>query len=147
MANKYMVVVMELIILIMMFELVQANDLINLPFLSSTSSLPNYLHRRSQLDVMGRRGVLDKCLRNEVRECKRKYEIGSFEFKKCFIYSFFQCCYKFKSHVNIVKDRDIIFHARVKECMDLCFPTSKEFDIDNYGACLFNCYEKHIKRN
>jgi hypothetical protein len=148
MAKKYMVVVMELIIMIMVFELVQANDLINLSFLS-TSSLPNYLLHHPQLDVMDRRGVLEKCLRKEVRKCKRENEIGSFEFKKHFIYSFFQCCYIYKveySQVN-VKDRDIIFHARVKECVDLCFPTSREFDIHNYGTCLFKCYEKHIKRN
>jgi hypothetical protein len=88
MAKKYMLVVMKLIILIMVFELVQANDLINLPFLS-TSSLPSYLLHHPQLDVMGRRGILEKCLRKEVQKCKRENEIRSFEFKKRSIYSYF----------------------------------------------------------
>ena len=143
MAKKYMVI-MELIILIA-FE-VQANDLdLALPSLC-TSSLLNCLSHRSQLDVMGRRGVLEKCIQKELGKCIRKYRLRSVEFNECFIYNFFQCTYRLQSLV-IIKFRDAIFYAHVKECMDLCFPTTEEFNNKNYAAaCLFNCYEKLITK-
>jgi hypothetical protein len=137
--RKYMVI-MELIA----FE-VQANDLdLALPSLC-TSSLPNCISHHSQLDVMGRRGVLDKCIKKELGKCVRKHGLRSLEFNECFIYNFFQWTYKLQSLV-IIKFKDAILYAHVKECMDLCFPILGDLNIDKYTACLFNCYEKRIKK-
>jgi hypothetical protein len=32
----------------------------------------------------------------------------------------------------------------VRKCMNLCVPKLEELNIDNYGICLFDCYEKCI---
>ena len=137
--GKPMVVIMELIAL-MVFQ-VQGNDLI----ISSlcTSSLPNCLLHPSQLDVNGCIGKLNWCLRKEPGKCNKEHGTESLELKDRVIYNFFQCPYKLQS---LVEGSDIKVYARVKKCMNLCFPKLEELSINNYRTCLFNYYEKRINK-
>jgi len=137
MAKKYMEVVMDLIIL-MAFQ-VQANDLTLSPL--CTSSFPNCLLHPSQLDTPGRADKFTNFLQKELGKCKTEHETGSIEFNECFIRHFFQCPYKLQS---LLEGTDIKVYFRVKKCMNLCFPKLEELKIDNYGTCLFKCYENHI---
>jgi hypothetical protein len=107
----------------------------------NTSSLPDCLLDSSQLDLKGRAGILFYFLRNELGKCAWEHGVGSIEFNDCVTYHFFQCPYKFQS---LVEGSDIIVYARVKKCMKWCFSKGEVPRVE-YGACLFNCYEKRIK--
>jgi hypothetical protein len=138
--RKFMVVMMELLLIVIHFE-VQANDIAPISFYRSSIRIP--IPCPSKLDNLAQ-GSYSICLRNRIKKCGawRQIQIeghGNFEYVMCIGKSFIHCL----EYIKIPDDPTMV--SIVEYCIHKCLDNHKEKRL--LGACLLECVDEHTNES